>query len=29
VRVLDTSPTTFFEDLTARLDAGHGYRRLR
>jgi hypothetical protein len=29
VKVLDTTPTTFIEDLSRRLDAGHGYRRLR
>ena len=29
VKVLDTTPTTFIEDLAKRLDAGHGYRRLR
>ena len=29
VRVLDASPTAFLEDLTGRLDTGHGYRRLR
>ncbi len=29
VKVLDVSPTTFVEDLTSRLDKGHGYRRLR
>ena len=29
VKVLDASPTAFIEDLTGRLDKGHGYRRLR
>ena len=29
VKVLDASPATFIEDLSRRLDAGHGYRRLR
>ena len=29
VKVLDAAPTAFIEDLTAHLDRGHGYRRLR
>ena len=29
VKLLDASPTAFIEDLTGRLDKGHGYRRLR
>ena len=29
VRVLDVPPATFIEELRARLDKGHGYRRLR
>ena len=29
VKVLDVSPTVFIEELRARLDQGHGYRRLR
>lgn len=29
VRVLDVAPVTFIEELRARLDKGHGYRRLR
>ena len=29
VKVLDASPTAFIEDLSGRLDKGHGYRRLR
>jgi hypothetical protein len=29
VKVLDASPSDFIEDLSARLDKGHGYRRLR
>ena len=29
VKVLDTTPSTFIEDLSSRLDSGHGYRRLR
>lgn len=29
VKVLDASPATFIEDLSGRLDQGHGYRRLR
>lgn len=29
VKVLDASPSTFIEDLSGRLDKGHGYRRLR
>ena len=29
VQVLDASPTAFIEDLSGRLDKGHGYRRLR
>lgn len=29
VKVLDAAPTAFIEDLTGRLDKGHGYRRLR
>ena len=29
VTVLDAPPTAFIEDLSGRLDQGHGYRRLR
>ena len=29
VKVLDAPPTAFIEDLSSRLDRGHGYRRLR
>ncbi len=29
MRVLDASPSSFLDDLRARLDQGHGYRRLR
>jgi hypothetical protein len=29
VKVLDVDVTTFMQDLSARLDRGHGYRRLR
>lgn len=29
VAVLDASPAAFISDLSARLDKGHGYRRLR
>jgi hypothetical protein len=29
VNVLDVSPSAFVRDLSRRLDAGHGYRRLR
>jgi hypothetical protein len=29
VKVLDARPEAFIEDLTGRLDTGHGYRRLR
>lgn len=29
VEVLDTDAATFMDDLTSRLDKGHGYRRLR
>ena len=29
VKVLDASPAAFIQDLSGRLDAGHGYRRLR
>jgi hypothetical protein len=29
VRVLDAAPAAFIEDLSARLDTGYGYRRLR
>ena len=29
VKLLDASPTAFIEDLSGRLDKGHGYRRLR
>ncbi len=29
VEVLDVSPSALVDDLRARLDAGHGYRRLR
>jgi hypothetical protein len=29
VDVLDVSPSEFLRDLSRRLDAGHGYRRLR
>jgi hypothetical protein len=29
VKLLDASPRVFVEDLSARLDKGHGYRRLR
>jgi hypothetical protein len=29
VKLLDASPAAFIEDLSSRLDTGHGYRRLR
>lgn len=29
VKVLDSAPTAFVEDLTAHLDKGYGFRRLR